>query len=287
MYGKNLGRKISTRKTNRKKAVKVKASNIARFNYSKRRYFNNRRISNLLSKFSETKYKAVRRIDEQTPTPIQTGALAHMVNFCLGGVPTSWGTDYTDIRGIELEQGVAESQRIGDYIYLKKTHITLEIDMKEPAQESQTHLPCEFRVILFKTRRQATPAGAIRAPQQSLFIDEINNDFGHTTAGKNGTDLMVQPLNKRHFTIYKDMKFMLSNPLNPTLSAAYSGKYPVMKRIALNLPHYIKAHFEDADKPTNYDYHYGIAIYSRSLDKDVLADNYEVNLRGSTTYCDN
>ena len=159
--------------------------------------------------------------------------------------------------------------------------------MKEPAQESQTHLPCEFRVVVFKSRRQAMPTGSLRAPQQSLFLDEINNDFGHQSAGKNGTDLMQQPINRRHFVILKDMKFMLSNPLNPTLSAAYSGKYPVMKRIALDLPHYIKAHYEDDDKPTNYDYHYGISIYSRSLDKDVTADNYEVNLRGTTTYCDN
>lgn len=263
-------------------------SKIARFNYSKKRYYKNRGIANLLSKFSETKYKRVKQINEQQPAAIQAGALAHMTNFVLGGVPTAWGSDYTDIEGITITQGAAESNRVGDYTYLKKTRVSLEIDMKEPTGGvANTTLPCEFRVIVFKSRRQAMPTGTSRAPQQSLFIDEICNDFGHQTAGINGTDLMLQPVNRRHFTIYKDMKFMLSNPLNPTLGAAYSGHYPCMKRIYLDLPHYIKAHYENENFPTNYDYHYGIAVYARSLDKDTKADNWEVNIRGTTTYVDN
>lgn len=289
MYGKfknpSKAKALIRRRLKSRKVTKPKTSNIARFNYSKRRYYKNRSIASLLSKFSETKYKAVKSVDEQTPVAIQTGALAHMVNFCLGGVPTAWGTDYTDIEGISIVQGTAESNRIGDYTYLKKTRISLEIDMKEP--DSGNALPCEFRVIVFKSRRQAMPSGSVRAPQQSLFIDEICNDFGHTTAGKNGTDLMLQPVNKRHFVVLKDTKFMLSNPLNPTITAAYTGFYPCMKRMYIDLPHYTKCHYEDDNKPTNYDYHYGISIYARSLDKDTRADNFEVNLRGTTTYVDN
>ncbi|MBA7548453.1 hypothetical protein ES705_40911 [subsurface metagenome] len=98
---------------------------------------------------------------------------------------------------------------------------------------------------------------------------------------------MVQLTNKRHYTIVTDKKFMLSNPLNPTLGAAYSGHYPCMKRMTLTMPHYIKAHYEDSNRPTNYDYHYGLFVYARSLDKDTKANNWEVNVRGTTTYVDN
>ena len=241
----------------------------------------------MLSKFSETKYKAITRIDEQAPVAIQLGALAHMANFVVGvAAPSTW-TDFTALDGMNINQGVTDSQRVGACVYLKKTRVSVEIDMKQPAGETNTTLPCEFRVVVFKTRRQANPAGAIRPPQSSLFLDEVANDFGHSTSGINGTDLMLQPLNKRHFTIYKDMKFMLSNPLDPQLASAYSGKYPCMKRIYLDLPHYVKAHFEDSNSPTNYDFSYGIAIYARSLDKDTKADNWELNIRGTTTFMDN
>lgn len=280
------------RRTRRKTQAVQKARSgttpMARFNYSKTRMLRSKALSSLMNKVSETKYKKVTAKDEVAPSAIQAGALAHQVSFVLGGVPSVWGSDYTDIGGISIVQGAAESNRIGDYTYLKKTHLNLEIDMKDPTGGvSNTTLPCEFRVVVFKARRQAMPAGTTRSPQNSLFLDEICNDFGHQTSGKNGTDLMVQPLNKRHFTIYKDMKFMLSNPLNPSLGSAYSGHYPCMKRITLNLPHYIKAHYEDSNLPTNYDYHFGVAIYARSLDKDTKADNWEVNLRGTTTYSDN
>lgn len=272
----------------KKRVTKFSTRGIARFDYSKRRYQKNRRISNMLSRFSETKYKAVKKIDEQAPVAIQAGALAHMTNFVLGGVPSAWGSDFTDIEGINLIQGVAESNRIGDYTYMKKTRVTLEIDMKGPEGGVQNStLPNEFRVIVFKARRMAMPSGTTRSPQNSLFLDEICNDFGHQTSGKNGTDLMVQPVNRRHFTVLKDIKFMLSNPLDPSITAGYSGHYPCMKRLALDLPHYKKCHYEDENKPTNYDYHYGICVYARSLDKDTKADNWEVNIRGTTTYQDN
>lgn len=281
----NVARKPRTRSGYRKR--RSPATYQARLNYSRKRYNRNKKIANMLSKFSETKFKAITRIDEQAPVPIQLGALAHMANFVVGvAAPSTW-TDFTPLDGMNINQGVTDQNRVGACVYLKKTRLAIEIDMKQPAGETNTTLPCEFRVIAFKSRRQANPAGASRVPQTALFLDEVANDFGHATSGINGTDLMVQPINRRHFTVYKDMKFMLSNPLDPQLASAYSGKYPVMKRIYLDLPHYIKAHFEDSNSPTNYDFSYGLCIISRSLDKDTKADNWEVNIRGTTTFMDN
>lgn len=272
-----------TTRSNYKK--KSPATYQARLNYSKRRYNANKSIANQLSLFSETKYKIMNGINEQLPVPIQSGALAHMAKFVVGGGPTGW-TDLTDLGGMSFTQGSATSNRIGDYIYLKKSHLNIEIDTKI-SSDSNNH-PTEFRMIVAKARRNASPAGTNRTPQSTLFLDEIANDFGDGTGGKNGTDLMVQPLNKRHWMILKDYKFKMSNPLDPTATTnSYTGMYPTMKRFSVNLPHYIKAHFDDSNQPTNYDFHYLVIIYARSQDKDTKADNWEVNIRGNTQYVDN
>lgn len=147
----NVARKPRTRTGYRKR--RSPATYQARLNYSRKRYNNNKAIANMLSKFSETKYKSVTRIDEQAPVAIQTLALAHMANFVVGvAAPSTW-TDFTAIDGMNINQGVTESQRIGSVVYLKKTRVAVEIDMKQPAGETNTTLPCEFRVVVFKTRR--------------------------------------------------------------------------------------------------------------------------------------
>jgi len=98
---------------------------------------------------------------------------------------------------------------------------------------------------------------------------------------------MVQPLNKRHWTIHRDVKFRMSNPLLTSATSTYSGFYPVMKRFSLDLPYYQKCHFDDSNQPTNIDFHYLVIFYARSLDRESRADNYEVNIRGNTQYVDN
>lgn len=257
----------------------------ARFNYSKRRYKKNKSIARMLSKFSETKYKSILAVNEQAPVAIQVGAQAYMSKYVLGGQVSAW-SDMTDLGGMDLTQGAATGNRIGDYIFLKKTHLNIQIDARV-SNDSSNH-PLEFRMIVAKARRQATPAGITRTPQATLFLDEEADDFGDSTAGKNGTDLMVQPLNKRHWTILKDYKFRMSNPLDPTATSnSYSGYYPCMKRFSIDLPHYVKAHFDNSNTPTNYDFHYAVIIYARSLDKDTKADGWEVNIRGNTQYVDN
>lgn len=261
------------------------ASTMARFNASRKRFTYTKRYAKKANPISETKLLTLKRYDELAPAPIQTLALAHMINFTLGGVPSSW-TGFTDLQGMQPSAGTGSNQRIGSYIYLKKSHLNLEIDMKESGTKSS--MPTEFRVIVYKARRLAYPAGQTRDPGTSLFLNEEGGDFGHATSGVNGTDLMVQPINRRLYTVKSDKKFMMSNPQNIAAgSASYSGHYPCMKRMSIDLPFYVKAHFEDSTKPTDVDYHWVVAIYARSLDKDVAADAFEVNTRGNTQYTDN
>lgn len=237
-----------------------------------------------MSKIAETKLVQLTKYDELAPAAIQLGALAHMVNFVTGPVPTAW-TGFTPLGGMVFPQGTDSNNRIGNYIYLRKSHLNLEIDTKQVASE-EAALPTEFRVIVYRARRAVYPAGTTKDPAQSLFLDEVGNDFGHASSGTNGTDIMLQPVNRRLFTVAKDMKFCLSNPLSTANATGYSGHYPCMKRMIIPLPFYKKAHFEGTDSPEDVDFHWAVSIYARSLDKDQKADNWEVNTRGNTQFSD-
>jgi len=293
MYGKTLTwgskKKRSVRRTVPKWGAKKKRSVYSkslptRFNYSKTRYNKNRSIASMLNKFSETKYQGIAEQNQVAPVPIQTGAVAYMSKYVVGGAPGGW-TDLTNLEGMTFVQGLSTGNRIGDYIYLKKTHLNIQLDMK--ASDDSSNVPTEFRMIVCKQRRAANPAGTTRTPQQTLFLDQEALDVGDGTAGINGTDLMVQPLNKRHWQIFRDYKFRMSNPLVTSQASAYSGYYPIMKRFSLDLPYYQKVHFDDSNQPTNLDYHYLVIFYARSLDRQSRADNFEINMRGNTQYNDN
>lgn len=259
------------------------SSTIPRFNFSRKRYSINKRIAHQMSKMAETNLSAMTRVDEQAPSAIQLGALATQVGFVVGGIPAGW-TGFNDLQGMAITQGVQAGQRIGDYVYMKKSHMTLEIDMKKMTDDAT--MPCEFRCIVFKARRAAYPAGTTKDPATSLFLDETGNDFGHASSGFNGTDLLRQPLNKRLYTIKHDYKFMLSNPLDTVNQGSTSSYYPVFKRFQFNLPYWKKCHFESTSSPEDLDFHWSVMIYARSLDKDTKADNYEVNIRGNTQWND-
>ena len=284
-------RRPSSRKitrTYRKKTYTRRRPNgtrgIAAYNKSRTRFYRSRALGRLQNMTGETKLLPFKIINEQQPVAIQTLAKATQISYTLGGVPSSW-SGFTDLGGMEPALGTGSNERIGNYIFLKKAHFEYEIDM---AKGTDGGLPIEFRFIVAKSRRLAIPAGQNRDPNTSLFLSLDGSDFGASSSGINGTDLMVQPLNQRIYTIYKDTKFILSNPLNvnSTATQAYSGHYPCMKRFSLNLPFYTKANFTASTKPTDVDFKWMIMLYARSLDKDEPATEYEVNVRGVLSYSD-
>ena len=282
----NMRRPLGARKYIKKRVYKRKplGSRVAAYNKSRTRFYKSRTLSRRQNLTTETKLLPFKVINEQKPVAIQTLAKATQISYTLGGVPSSW-SGFTDLLGMDPAVGTGSNQRIGSYIFLKKAHFEYEIDM---AKGTDGGLPIEFRFIVAKSRRLAVPAGQNRDPNTSLFLALDGTDFGAGSTNYNGTDLMVQPLNKRIYTIYKDTKFILSNPLNvnSTATQAYTGHYPCMKRFSLDLPFYTKANFTGATKPTDVDYHWMIILYARSLDKDEVATEYEVNLRGVLSYSD-
>lgn len=284
----------SVRKGSKTLAKKYRAAKSqARYNPSVSRNVVNRMIYNQLSKFSESKILPLRKYNESAPLPIQIGAQAYFKAFVLGeNIPANWSGSFETLSGIACIQGDLSTQRQGNYVYLNKTHLTMEIDM---SSNIETNVPHEFRVIMFKERRATDPAGFTKNPAVSLFLSQIGAPEGHETGGINGTDLMCQPLNKRDWVIMRDQRFLLSPPQTIPESietaAGYSGKYPVFKRMVFNMPHKIKARYppEGATltEPVNYDFRYGIIVYARAIGKDQRAQNWEVNIRGATSFMDN
>jgi len=271
----------------------------ARFNTSKKRYVKNRKLSKNVSKFIETKYNPCREVNEQLPQPIQLGAIAYYEAYILGNsVPAGWDTNIIPIDGISTTQdtgGIAD--RIGNYIYLKKNHFSLEIDMKSAVSILQGTPLVEFRVVVTKQRRAVIPSGQTKTPQTSLFLELNNNPFGYQTGGTNGTDLLRQPLNKRDWYILHDKKFTLSSP--PTVEPGsgpqpqtYSTFYRSNKKMVFNLPFYKKVRYAPPaggslfSNPTDIDYFWSVFIFARPVDKDTSALNWETNVRAVTTYND-
>lgn len=264
-----------------------------RFNVSRTRYKKAKAVSSLLRNVMETKLLGIIPVNEEAPAATLLGGLVYRTAHILGPtVPSAWGTagtDFTVLDGITTNPGTGPSDRIGQSVYFKKTTLTVQIDMTENADPTPSP-PLEFRMIVAKARRPVMPSGVTRDPKNALFLTTVGDEFGHNTGGTDGTDLMVQPLNKRMFTIFCDKHFTMSNPLSPgAVGGIYSGYYPCMKRVRLDLPHYRKAEFQGAaaTTPEDYDFVYLMYIYARSLDKDQKASNWEVNIRGTTSYVDN
>lgn len=278
------GRKYIKKRTYKKKTYGRPSSSLARFNYSKTRYYKNRKINTLVNNFAETKLLACVRQDEIKPQPIQTGAIMNKLGFVMGSTaPAGWDPTLITIDGIQNHIGTGAGERIGDYVYMLKTTISMEIDM---GVTSPSPCPIEFRVVCAKARRGIYPSGSTKNPANSLFVNEVGQAVGHAVAGINGTDIINYPLNTRAYTIHTDKKFILSSPQVGT-AQSYSGYYPCVKRFQFSLPYYKKTHFVSGQlNPDDLDYFYFWYIYARPIDKDTSASQFEVNLRGTTSFKD-
>lgn len=286
-------RSFKKKPTTKKYSPKSKGAMPARLRGSKAKYSAAKTMSKALTMVGENKIIGLTQINEAAPSTIQPLAIAYQKMFVVNSIPTGWPASATSLGGVSLTQGTSAHQRVGNYVYLKKTHITMEVEA-QPVSSDAVPVPKQYRVIVFKQRRSNMPTGRTVYPQNTLFLDEQGDAFGHATSGKNGSDLMLQPLNKRDWVIYKDIKFSLTNPqlYNENGSAAAwnwtNQKYGSYKKMVFNLPHYAKANYDNTTNvPEDLDTFYGVVVYAKSLGKDYAADDWEVNLRGSTIYSDN
>lgn len=261
---------------------------IARFAQSRFRMRRNRAIYKRSSKYGETKLIALIPRNEVSPSVSLNPSAPHFTysGFVLGSLPTGWDPSITPLGGAGIAQGYLKNQRIGDYVYMRKTHITLNIDTNK-AESNQP--PMQYRVIQFKSRRAVTPAGTVFNPGGSIFLDNSGDAFGYNTNSPtyNSTDYMQALTNKRDFVIKRDFKFHLSHPQVGGAATGYSGKYPVTKNITFDCGFYKKTHFNNATgQADDLDMAWCILVLARPVGKDTLPLGWESNVRGTTSFTD-
>ncbi len=264
----------------------------ARFNNSWPRYKKNRRFANSISKFSETKLIPCESFNNVQPTP-NAGVETTRVGFILQSVPTGWDPQLKNLGGIIVAPGVEGQQRVGNYVYYKKTHLTGRIDMTFTTTPKP---PVQFRMVICKSRQSVMPAGRTELPGGSLFLKPDGARQGYLSTGSSAMvslDYESAPLNKRDWVIYKDTRFILSHPMRPDSdggNVGYSGKYPVRRNFTCNLNHYKKTRISapPQNDPEDYDAHYLIYIFATSIgDAGAVADQWTVSTRATTSYVDN
>lgn len=278
-------KRTSTMARRKASITRSRTSRLARFNNSRSRYVKNRRIASRTSQYSETKLIKVKQVNEAGVLPIQTAALCYYWGGVMQSNPTGWDANLADLDGINTVPGLAGNERVGNYIYYKKTHLTFQLDMN--AHSTRPAPPIEFRYICVKARRANTPSGTVDTPQFTLFLNEMGDAQGYYTSGVTGMDMINQPINKRDWVVHTDRKFILSSPDEQTQSG-YSGKYPCRKTWQVNTPYYAKTRITPVtDALEDLDAHYLHLIFASSIGKDIAASNWEVTLRGTTSYTDN
>lgn len=244
----------------------------------------NKKISRMMNTYAETKLSALTQLNEANPVPIQPGSLPYKATYVLGTTQPSGWTGFNPLGGFAFPQGTGVTDRVGNYMYLKNTTINMRVDMNAVNLHAY---PTQFRVIVFRQRRGSSPAGISYNPDTALFLNESGGRFGSGVIGTLGYDLMTQPTNKRDFIIVCDKKFILQNQLAEVSEATARGGvfYPTSKSFRFSLKHNKKANFIEAgsQEPTDFDYHYGIAVYASRIGQDDAATDWELNLRGTTS----
>lgn len=258
-----------------------------RFANSKRKYVKARRFTRAASGSTETKILPINPQNEVAAVAIQSGGKAHYLGFVIQSIPTNWDPSMLSLGGILTQQGSSGVNRIGNYVYFKKTHLTMEIAMKFTSSQKP---PIDFRVIVCKAKRANQPAGQTDVPQSSLFLDSGGYPFGYTNPQVNGSDLMLQPLNRREWFVKSDSRFILSNAIRPDSDGGNVGSsphYPMRKLMMIDLPYYKKARIRgDSNVPDDLDTHWCVFVFASCVARSFAANEWEVNIRGSTTFTD-
>lgn len=293
-------RKISApRKMFQKKKSSARApakGRPVRFNSGKSSYVKSRKVSNMLSKNSELKINALQRYSQATPQPSVplpgTGPI-YFTNYCLGEAPSGW-TGFNDLEGFEFPAGTGPNQRIGKYMYLKKTTLHLKIAMNNLVN---TATQLRFRVVVYKSKRNNVPGTAGGNPSLNLFIDDRGREFGvDNTLTNNEASMQYTTaiVNRKNYHVVKDTQFILtpqtcavqggSNVVSPLSQAG-----PTERTMRFELGHYAKTSFDaGTSKPTDLNFQYCVSIIAMPVGNptDRAADWFSA-VRGTVSALDN
>jgi len=198
----------------------------------------------------------------------------------------------------EFNQGDAKNERIGSSMYIKHTHLKVEVQMKHKSDIARPGNPTvTFRMMILKAKRSTDKYGESPDPGNSLFLNTENAGFGYDDTLQPTFMHMNQPLNKRQWSVYKESKFTLSAPyqqqgeLGAPAETFVNSKYPNRKLMNIKLPIGKKCNFGSlTNTPNNVDTQWFIvlqAVNTNYCEDNDRPDNYFVNICGTTSALDN
>lgn len=252
------------------------------------------------------------------------------------GTPTAWtppaaGNYIQPIEGMETLQGTSALDRIGSKTFMKHTTLRLNVVMNYVQSSTDPPryptLPVEFRCIVLKARQSGGPQTAgtsaqlVPDPFKNLFRRINGTDFygpetpaaqfwpspGVASGSDNNfmnTSIFSRALvNKSHFKVYKDFKFVLGPPVVKD-GAEEHPNIPIHnchKTIQFKLKHNRRAeHGVTATgettprQPRNFDWRYVVLLFAYWQNAQSPGDatltpgptNWVANWSGLTTFTD-
>lgn len=254
-----------------------------------------RALSKKLDNMIETKVDGLQTylgLPSAAANPVPGSANAGQITqFYLGpapSLPPSWTGTWNSLDGIPNSTGVGSQERVGDYIYMKRTTVNMLIDVVPDVAATIPVAPWEFRVVVGKANRKYNPAGVTPDPNARLLISP-NSDARGFGINTDDRALFLSPPNRRDFTIKRDFKFILEAQHangGGALGSNNTGHYGCTKQLQITMPHSKKVRFDSTGNPTNYDYHYFIVVYARPIG-GASGSRWNVTTVGSTSYNDN
>jgi hypothetical protein len=262
---------------------------------SPKNYLKSRVLSTVLNTVGETKLNALEVSNARTPDPQALPPAVgpvYQTNYCLGQVPVGY-LNFNALGGFEWALGTGPNDRIGKYMYLKKTTVNLKISLNDPGRGGQTR----FRVLVYKSRRNNTPGQYSITPGENLFLNEVGLPFGtDTSVNANDATMKFQTaiVNKRNYQVVRDFQFVLT-PSSVTVQGGSNLVSPLSqgtlseKHLRFQLGHYKKTSFNpNTDRPDDLNYQYLITILSFPVGSTTSqASAWTSSIRGTVSAGDN
>lgn len=279
------------RKTIRKKTTKGKvATNTKKINA----------LVKTMNNVAEQKVQSLVNFYLEKPKPqvnLPSVGPVYYHNSCLGNPATTWlgpngQSNFSALDGFQWAQGTGPSERVGRYLFLKHTTAQLRIDMLPAVLNSS---PTQFRVIVYKAKRNSALGSAGGNPNEDLFIDNAGRIFGFNNSSveeSRSFEFMNMLINKRNYSCVMDKKFILQ----PSVSAVQGGSnvvtplstvYPCEKTLSLRLNHNSKTAFSNFNQPLDLNYQYCTTVIAAPLGAATIAANdWRISMRGTVSCID-
>ena len=270
----------------------------------------NRAVSRALNSYAETKYIALEPRIDNVPQPQAPDAAGNTTTgiwatfHTIGRTPPAPWAGCVALGGMQLQQGIADTQRIGSRVFLKHTMVKYEIKMLNPINPQgapSTTGPVEFRHLLLKRRiNNSKPAYAASeiTYTDNLFLDEEGAEIGLTNGFLTQDRLYNLMVNKTDWIVVRDKRFTLQACPDGNNYASSRG-FRHRKELWFKAPWSKRVNFpNDNSEPDDLDYHYLFITLARPLgaldpipaagvpNGYVNAGNWVCNIRGTTSFTD-